>query len=60
MSDIRMPKPETIRKHNQTILSDEELLRLAEWTVKHTKRQFIKPDNQILTALIAYEEEKQA
>lgn len=58
MSDIRMPKPDTIRKHVPTQLGDNKIMEIAEWVTKYSNQQFIKPDNRILSALIRWEEER--
>lgn len=59
MTEIKnkMPKPETLRKYYpDNLLSDAELVEMAEWTKNYLGKEHISPDNRLLKVLIEWEE----
>jgi hypothetical protein len=52
-----MPRKDTLRKYYpDSTLSDDELMRIAEWLRDYTGQTAVSPDNRILKALIAFKE----
>jgi len=55
----KMPKKDTLRKYyRESVLSDDELLGIAEWLTEYLKQEFVLPGNHMLKCLIEYEEHR--